>query len=546
MEIRILVVDDEEIIRDGICNKINRLFPKAEIVGKALETEEALKLVELCKPNVIITDICMPETNGIAFLKQVKLIDERIRFVIISGYQDFSYAREAIKLGAEDYLLKPIEDNQLLDTLIKIDGIFEEENKKNALIVGLESRAKMNTEFLENKYLTDLMINNGDFDMGQCRKNLDILGISFTKAEFSILSFMLAITGEEAESTTNSELQLVKDSIRKTAEDILSHIGKVVSFDLVKDNKQVIVIINHDNKYSYNETLRLKNLCKGIIQSINNTFKVSLSIGISKNCSSIKDFPAAYSEAYISVLQRMILGNNKVINFEDVQSANKITFFLNDEFKMQLVNYIKEGNSKHSSEVIDKLFKSIEKENISYQNMHVLFIDLFLMLSKIVKTVGGSWENIFKEDIFSEGYLLKFTSLTSLKKLIIDKIIVICSYINELAKPQGRKVIDEIKYYIDNYYYTDVNLTTLAGKYYLNSNYLGQLFKIEVGENFVDYLTKKRIEKSTDLLLHTEFHAYRVAEMVGYENSRYFCDVFKKVIGLTPSQYRLKNSVNIN
>ena len=331
------------------------------------------------------------------------------------------------------------------------------------------------------------------------------------------------------------DLSILKYSIKNIAEEILAALGTVVAFESLKDDKQVIALINHEsavNSHKVNE------LCREIIHSLNKYLKLSLSIGIGNSFSHMQDMPNAYMESYIAALQRIVLGSDRVIEFRQVPDSNRITFFLTDDYKMRLVNYVKEGNARRCCEIVDRIFGQIEAGKLPYKNIKVLYIDLLLLLSKTVKEAGGSWEKIFREDVFSEEYLLRCISLDSLKALVKSHVAIICGYISGLAKSEGKKVIDEIKEYIDNYYYSEVNLTELAGKYYLNSNYLGQLFKTESGENFVDYLTRKRIEKSVDLLLNTEFHTYKVGEMVGYVNPKYFCDVFKKVVGMTPSQFR--------
>lgn len=546
MELRILIVDDEEIIRSGIGNKIRRLIPRAVVVGEAQDADEGLELIKSCKPNIIITDICMPEIDGIEFIRRAKEIDARLKFIIVSGYQDFGYAKSAISLGVDEYLLKNIDNEQLKGSICKIEKKLEEELKKESVISNLASQVRTYIDFLKNKYFSDIINHTDEFDIQQILKKLDTLDIKFTKQYFTVMSIVISCFEEQSDFLLEKDLPLLKFSIRNISEEVLAPLGIVAAFENLKDNRQVVVLINHDKVFDTANDIQIGSLSRGIIFAMNKYFKVSVSIGIGKSCNTQKEIPNSFMQSYIAVLQRIVQGNNKVINFDEVTDSNRITFFLSDEQKMKLVNYIKEGNHKRSTEITDKIFEHIEKENIPYNNIRVLSIDLFLMMSKTVKESGGSWDKIFKEDIFSENYLLQCTSLNALKNLINSNIACICSYISDLTKSQGKKVIDEMKEYIDQYYYSEVSLTDLANKYYMNSNYMGQLFKSEVGENFVDYLTKKRIEKSVNLLLNTEFQAYKIAEMVGYANPRYFYDVFKKVVGVTPSQFRQQNGMELN
>lgn len=505
MKLRTLIVDDEEIIRGGVRFRINCLLPYAEIVGEAQDADEAIEMVKTRHSNLVITDICMPETDGIEFIRKAKLIDENIKFVIIS----------------------------------KIENDLAMEAK-------LKGEVRTSIDSLKNKYFTDLINPMNRFEVKQTVKKLEILDIRFTKPCFTMVNIMISCCDNSSEFLLDKDIPILKYSIKNISEEILASLGTVVAFESLKHDNQVIVLINHEWDNTSRTEHKLKELCRQVIHSMNKYFKVSVSIGIGSSFNAIESLPDAYMESNIAVLQRMILGSNRVIEFKEVPDSNRITFFLNDDYKRRLVNYIKDSNIKQCSDIIDKLFDQVEKEKLPYNNIKVLYIDLFLMLGKTVKDAGGHWDRVFKADIFSEEYLLQCISLDSLKELIKNHIAQICKYIGGLEKSQGKRVVDEIKEYIDNYYYSEVNLTDLANRYYLNPNYLGQLFKMESGENFVDYLTKKRIEKSVDLLLNTEFHTYKVAEMVGYVNSKYFCDVFKKVLGVTPSQFRQQKDSEVS
>lgn len=546
MELRILIVDDEEIIREGVSNKIKKLVPHANIVGKAQDVNDGLDLIISSKPNIVITDICMPGVDGLEFIKRAREMDKSIKFIVISGFQDFEYARKAISLGVEEYILKPIENDQLRDIIYKIEKQMLEEKNNESAITDLKSEIRQNMDFLKNKYFSDMINHAEEFDIHQIVSKLESMDITFAKPLFTVVCIVISSFEEQSEFFLEKSLPLLKFSIRNIASEILNPLGIVTAFENLRDSRQIVILINHDSKSDAMNELEITRLSREIIFAMNKHFKISISVGIGKHCSKIDDIPGSYMQSYIAVLQRIVIGNNKVISFEKVTASNRITFFLEEEQKMILEQFIKEGNHKRSYLVIDKIFEQIEKENVPYNNIRVLLIDLFLMLSKTVREAGGNWDRIFKEDTFSENYLLRCMSLNDLKNLIKDNIETICHYINDLTKSQGKKAIDEIKEYIDQYYYSEVSLTDLANKYYLNSNYLSQLFKVEVGENFVDYLTRKRIEKSVYLLLNTEFQTYKIAEMVGYIYPRYFYDVFKKILGVTPSQYRQQNGIELN
>jgi two-component system, response regulator YesN len=540
MQMKILVVDDEEIIRDGLSRKIERLIPNAVIVGKAQDANQALELVKLQHPDIVITDIRMPETDGLKFISLSKEIYKDICYIIISGYQDFEYARNAIRLGVEDYLLKPIDNDQLKEVIRKLELKIIEGLRRESMLSDLKSKANHGINFLKNKYLMDLMTYTNEFNINSLEKNLSLIGIDFLKSDFTVLNLYLSSLEEACPFSLKDDMPLLKFSIKNIAEEIFSKVGAVFSFENLKTDKFISILINHDTDLESSEMTNFGKLCYDFLFYINKYFKISVSLGIGKTYDSISGIPASFLESYSAAMQKIVIGDNKVIFSRDIPSSNRITFFLSEESKMLLQNYIREGNYKKASSIVATIFASVKESSLFFNNIKLLYLDLLLIFSKTLKEAGGSWEKIFSQDIFSEEFLLQYSSLDLLHTWVNECIVQICTYITNLTKSSGKKVIDEMMSYISNYYYSEMNLNDFASKYYINPNYLSQLFKNEIGENFVDHLTKARLEKAKDLLLNTELKAYKISKMVGYGNSRYFSEVFQRHVGMTPTEFRQK------
>jgi two-component system, response regulator YesN len=538
MELKILIVDDELLIRNGIARKVQALFPDIEIVGKSGDADEALDMIKNYHPQIVITDIRMPEVDGLQFINQAKKLHNNIKFIIISGYQDFEYARTALRLGVQDYLLKPVDNTQLKNIVDKIKIQLEEEVLNKSVLSALKDSVTTNLEFLKNKYLTDLIETDSEQDAKQIIKNLELLDIKFNLSCYTIMTLVIS----EAEATHFTKIDngqyLEKYAISNIIEELLFSLGYVVSFENLRYNNQLVIIINHEDKLDFNVSSRLYMILHTALHTIKKLFKFSAAIGISNEYSKIKHSPVAYCEAYTAAMQKILLGDNKVTHASTLSQSNRLTFFLPEGKKLILLNYIKEAKSKKANEIIDEIFTHMNIDSLSYFNVKTLYIELIILFSKIIKESGGSFEKIFSEDLFSETYLLKFNSLNSLYLWLKDCVIKICDYINELRKSSGKKTIEAIIKFIDDYYYMDINLNDLASKYYINPNYLSQLFKNEININFIDYLTQIRIEKAKNLLKDTDLASYKVSELVGYGNSRYFSDVFSKHVGNTPTKYR--------
>lgn len=538
MDLKVLIVDDELLIRNGIARKVQTLFPDTEIVGKAGDADEALDMIKNFHPHVVITDIRMPEVDGLQFISQAKELSNSIKFIIISGYQDFEYARNALQLGVKDYLLKPVDNTQLKNIIDKIIVQLEQEAQNESIISSLKASVTKNEDFLRNKYFTDLIEADSEQCIKQIVKNLELLDINFPLPRYTIITLVISEVEISKFTKIDNGQYLEKYAFSNIIEELLFSLGYVVSFENLRYNNQLVIIINHEAKLDFNVGSRLYMILHTTLQTIKKLFNFSATIGVGNEYSDIKYVPAAYNEAYTAAMQKIILGDNRIIHISTLSEPNRLTFFLSDEKKLLLLNYIKEVKSKKAHEIIDEVFTHMNIDNLSYFNVKTIYIELIILFSKIIKDSGGSFEKIFSEDLFSETYLLRFSSLNSLYLWLKDCVTKICDYINELRKSSGKKTIEEIIKYIDDYYYMDINLNDLASKYYINANYLSQLFKNEININFIDYLTKIRIEKAKSLLIDTDLASYKVSELVGYGNSRYFSDVFSKHVGTTPTKYR--------
>ncbi len=532
--LKFLIVDDEAIIRNGIALKIERLIPHAVIVGKAESAEQAMEFIDAAHPDIVITDIRMPGIDGLQFIEQVKSRYSDIKFIIISGHQDFEYAKKAIVLGVEDYLLKPVKNHELKDIIDSLEKKLKKESSQKAYLNELKFKAESNTVFLRNKFLTDAVNYAGELELNQISKALSLLSVAFTRKQFTVAVLLLDDMASIPDFSAREDIPLVKFAVMNIAEEILLPLGTVVAFENLKKENQIVLVINHtdiDEKYMFRHFEQL-------LEALRKVLKVTVSIGIGKSREGLSTLSESYQEAYSAAIQKVVLGPNCVVHIDFVPNSNLITFFIPENEKQQLYSFIGSRNVEKAFAAIDSVFETIKDQNISYSNVKTLCLEILIMLGRLLKESGGSIENIFQEDIFSEEYLSRCNTLDELNSLLKSCISNVSEYLADLKKSDGKKIIQEIKIHIDNYYYTNINLNDLAGKYFINLSYLSQLFKNETGEKFVDYLTRVRVEKAKSLLSSTMMKSYEVAEMVGYSDPRYFSDVFLKVTGTSPTKYR--------
>lgn len=538
--LKILIVDDEEIILSGISKKIKRLTPQFDIIGCAGTAAEALEIVKKQHPDIVITDIKLPGIDGLEFIEMAQKICSNTEYIIISAYEDFHYAQKAISLGVADYLIKPVNNDRLLNILSKLENKISHELEEREKMLSYERKAKSGEIHIKNKYLNDLINENNMEICNQIINTLSTFETNFIYGNFTAITIAVKTFDRANAISSHKDIPLLKLSMINMSEETLSGMGNVIAFENLAINKHIVVIINHKlevlNGVSYIDTL-----CENLLSRINKFLGVDVAIGIGRSYKSISKISVSYTESLTACMQTILLGNYKALNIASIPEVDKINFIFTEEDERLLQLFINSGEYNKAYKLIDQAFVKIKRTNLSYQNIKILWMQMELMLSRILKEAGGTWNNVFNKNILSSKQLSSSTSLNEFIDCIKASVFSVSDYINNLRKSDGKKGIDEIKEYINKYYYTNVNLNQLSEKYYLNSCYLSQLFKQETGSNFIDYLTNVRLEKAKNLLLDTNLKIYQVSEMLGYNSFRYFSDLFSKMVGCTPSKFRESN-----
>ena len=538
---KVLVVDDEEFIRNGIANKIKRIIPYVEEVYKCGDAYEAIEMIHNINPSVIITDIRMPELDGLSFIEKVIQINPHIKFIIISGYQEFEYARKAIQLQVEGYLLKPVENEQLKELLDGIHNKLSSQVEAQSYLSQLKHQAKDGLQLMQNKYLMDLVYCTDKDNMKSIVAILESLEICFNLSYYSSIVIKINHIDSRLGLTSYENQDTIRFIIRNIIQEIVETKGsRAWVFEDLHLTDKMYAVINHGSFWSCHPEEQI-NCYRQIVSRLQELTGIDISIGSGRSYNDIKQIGDSYQEAHTAVIQLSSDKDGSVIHIDRVPRENKITFFLPDYEKVQLISYMRNNDYIAADKIIDTIFCTIEDHNLSKENIKILSLEIVMIITKFVIESDISMEKIFTENICSEEYLRQYTTLEQLKQAIKQCVKLICNYMIQMKKSDGETAIEEIKTYIDKYYYTEINLGQLANKYFINSSYLSQLFKNKTGKKFTDYITNVRIEKAKELLIATNLKTYEIAEVVGYSNPRYFSEVFVKYENHTPTQFRQKN-----
>lgn len=529
----ILIADDEALIRQGIKARLEYLNMKPV---KLYEAENALQATEFLQNydvDIVITDIRMPDMDGLAFIRQVKPLYPKIQFIIISGYAEFEYAEQAIQLGVKAYLLKPISNDALKkvmdDVLARIE---EEENLERTVREGVRSIAEKKN-YLFDKTVNDLLRSTEPFkEIG----NVD----EIVYQEFPIENrwLMMSVINIDAESYERKnfeykDIDLIKFSIKNILMELPSQCQKVVVNNLANIN-QLFVLISHVNKNQIR--MEVEKLFANLLNIMWKKMKVSLTFGISSVTDTISE--VCNKEAQEAFLQRLLHGKNNLYFYDDIKILSATQFPVSELHMLR--QYIERHDAGNIEFLINDIFSNekIKKYNAAY--IRIIWARIIQILLNVANpTFTNDLKNMEKLVLNFEIFD-SFRSMDELRSylymLILDSI-----HMNaDIDINAKNKIKMGIKYIQDNYN-RDIAINELAEKFAISPNYFSTIFKRETGLTTVNYIKELRLKKACEYLVNSNKSIVDISKEVGYEDSQYFFRVFKKATGLTPLEYRRKN-----
>lgn len=506
---KVMLADDENLILQGLENIIEWEELGLEIVNKASNGKEAIEKFKENPVDIVVTDINMPQVTGLELLRELKKINSEVKFIILSGYDDFSYAKKAIELGVENYILKPIDEEELEKTL---KGTVEKLKQREEKGESSSSLSKHNLliKIIKGKLSKEEIYDNKDNLLIDLRGKLYSLCIINTKSRY------------DNEEILNNIVDVIKRSFKK-------------DFEIIYTLDEEIILIN-----SWEKNLNKKEIKKcyeDIKDEIINEYDIDVFFSVGEPVSEIHKISTSYKEANDLKKYVLTLGYNKCITKEDVEDVHEknvnFTYIL-DKLNKRIIAKDIEGAEKIIEETVED--KKLNPRNIYDLSVKILFLlDGVMEEFKVLKQYTG---NSLGEEIIA---LCSEDTRENIKTLLCSEV----REVIELMHPTTIKyspVIQQIISYVNENYYEEVSLKTLAQKYHINTSYLGQVFTKEVGCSFSEYLNKTKNMKAKELILNTNMKINDIAKKVGYLDTSYFYRKFKKYYGVCPSTLRnIKN-----
>lgn len=524
-----LIVDDEPKILMGLSKLLQWEDFGIEIAGLAGSAAEALQMMAHDRITILITDINMPQMNGLELIHQIKARGYSTKFIILSGYDDFAYVKEAVRLGVENYLLKPVVRDELSSTLMNIIEKTQKEMDQQSLS---QSDSLIIRNNILNRWLT------GDISLKHLTERADLLKIELESEKY-LVCLMKVLYDEKHDTTFRNRMNSSGEIICAKA---LENSGKAIT---VCDLNGNIAMILHgsQNSFDHHTVHRLLERC---IQSVQQALKLSVFATIGCDITDSQAVYQSYENACQLMSYSLILPPNAIVDYDTMsqlsqQADEKLT--LNYEaFQADLASKRRTEAIKFVEDIFLQLGQTRDITPAFVQNIAT---EILYHILNALDSLKINIAAFLSKDNGLIAQMLKMKNLEELRdwlKGITGKAIDIISVDDENIHPLIKRILT----YIETHYADNISLKTISASVNANAAYLGQLFIKETNETFSNYLNHKRIEKAMELLRSTSWDLNEVAEKVGYVNQSYFNNVFKKIAGVYPTKYRLDHGVSLH
>lgn len=530
MSLGLMIVDDEELIRQGIRARLNFLGYQFDNIVEADDGETALKLYERGKYHIILTDIKMTSVSGLQLIRGIKEQDENVQFVIISGYDDFVYAEEAIRLSVTAYLLKPIANEKLKEVMDKVLGNIAKARQAQSDDVKAIASNKENAELKFEQRINELLNAEKESDA----KSIIASSESLAKLRSDDWLYCVGIISIDMESYREKNMEFADvNLIRFVIKNITGEVSEnqCLIANNLSDNKQLYIIFFGTDKVA----IRLRS--EQLFEKLQSCLWKYAGMGVTIGVSSVSEqlFADRLQEAKEAFLQRIIHGNGNLFYYDDIPVLGA------EEFPASELTLLKRYTQAHDIGNVEAIINSmlsdekVLKNNVNY--IGVVWIQVLSILLHSLSISDNDGARKIEHEMYNFSRIIKTGDLAEIRKRFSE--VVLDAMKGEISpeSDSDSKIILAQKY-IEEHYNEDISVSDLAEKFYMSPNYFSTVFKKQTGESTISYMNRIRLERAKKELEETDRSIAEIAELIGFNDSHYFFKLFKKDTGITPLQYR--------
>lgn len=537
--IKVFLVEDELVIRRGIKNSIEWEKAGYVFVGEAGDGELAYPMILKEKPDILITDIRMPFLDGLELCKLVKKELPDIKILILSGYDEFDYAKEAIRLGVTEYLLKPVSSAKLMEVLERVSKSIRQEKEDRNLLQKYMEEMRENTEHEKQRFFTQLI--SGNLSMADALETGRKYGMDLGASIYNLILFRLAANGKKEEN--GAILGRAEQAIEEEMKNC------TYAYGFQHGVEGWAFLLKADEKEQMQE--RVKNFSEELGQWMESIPDITYFGGVGTEVSRLRELRESYCNAEKALAARFTLKLNQFIFADKIQEIRdahdldtiKFTGFGEiEKSRSTLEQFLNNGTEDEVAEFSEAFISKFAEENLKSMLMRqYIIMDSYIVVMSFCERMEANAGQLKEEADQLKEQMKKIQSSDEITAYIY-RILKKAIEIRDAAS--GRRYADIItmakQQIMKTYMSENISLNSIAAEVGMSPSYFSSIFSREEGKTFVEYLTEIRMDKAKELLMCSSMKTSEIGYEVGYKDPHYFSYIFKKTQHCTPKEFRTR------
>ena len=538
---RLLIAEDELWLRKRLVSTIDWSSYGISDVYEAEDGGEALEIALKEKPDIVITDIRMPELSGIDLMKKLNENSIFSKMIVVSGYDDFEYAQGALRMGAINYLLKPVDEEELLDSVKRcVEELKKEKNKET--VFDKQSAA---SEMLMEHIYEDLIFETSEKRTEELLQKLSRKEIGFPFQSAAVVNMQVREHTFFVNDKVKSDMWSVYQWLRRNLQEDCYE----CQYLYMRGSQIVLLLFGDDLEAKFME--RVENWVQLILEALQKKLNISLFMAAGDVTDDFSGIHRSYEMAQKKIKEKRA-EEKRILALRNQETEQELNTRFDDvygeyDFKL-LIKEIRNGDSEKAQTELQAILQSSSRR---LQSADMMKLQLFYM--NFINRIAGAClpeceayadelamqcMTVMRELIYIGSDTIVTEMWDCLRKFV-EKLVEVYQENNGKRK---HWMIDQVLQYVEENYNTALSTRDIAGRFFMNTSYFSKLFHEQMGCTFSNYLINVRVEKAKMMLTQTNMKLYDIAEAVGYTNVQYFSTIFKEKEGLTPSAFRQMRS----
>ncbi|SDD06824.1 two-component system, response regulator YesN [Paenibacillus sp. UNCCL117] len=528
--LKAILADDEPVIIRGL----KKLIPWDElgirIAGEAWTGKGLLELIEKEQPELVITDISMPDGSGIDVIKEIARKGLETKIIFISAYQEFSYAKDALAFGAVDYLVKPVEKGLLLAAVQKAVSLLQEKTNEQTSLGKLAAYEQKDRK-TQLEELFD-RLTEGDIRLGDAQRQLELLGITFPQALFTAITIELEPLEAGHGSWGEHEKRLVLFAVANLTDELSRKHGEGL---VLRKGEHLCVIVNH------REDSDMLALGEEMADKVLYFLKTRITVGVGRAAHSLQELKLSYGSSLDALRLSYFMGRGQAIawshgearrlQLQETAAASGLA-----EIRQLILQALLGKDESVLSATLDKAGAAMEAQAAGSKEAAVTAgYTLLTELAEGLREVGIEYAGLGQDQL---PRMHGFPQFGELLQYVRQEIAGMLRQLQAAGTGKDAQQMSMVKEFIEQHYQENITLESMAAMVFMNPYYFSSFFKKHTQQNFKQYVTEVRMKQAVKLLLQSDLMVYEIAERVGYNNARQFSDMFKKRFGKLPQEYK--------